>query len=329
MRRRNLLAGVPLAAAAIALRRAAAQQALSRPARVGFVYFGPREHADFPTFKGVRQGLAELGYSEGRNLVIEERFAQSDPDRLPTAIAELLAIPVDVLLAIGTQTALSAQRRTGTVPIVFQSGDPVAVGLVQSLARPGGNLTGISILSGEYSRKWLELLKDAVPRLHRVGVLSNPNNPVIRSELQGMRQAAGGLGIELTEFPVTHSKDFDASLAAVASAGSEGLVVTDDSIFNAPGPQLAAFAGARKLPIISGFSHHVDRGVLMSYSADFFAIGRREASYIDRLLKGARPSELPVEQATEFTLRINLQAVRALGLTLPPSILARADEVIE
>jgi putative tryptophan/tyrosine transport system substrate-binding protein len=321
MRRRELIA--VLAAAIVAGQARGAGQA--KPARVGAVDFGaPRSE----TIDGLRRGLADKGYIEGKNLVLEARFAEGRSDRLPALVAEVLALGIDVLFAPGTQTALVAKRQTTTVPIVFQSGDPVGAGLVANLARPGGNLTGVSLLSGEYSTKWLELLKEAVPTLRRIAVLWNPNNPVIAAEVERMQLAAPGQGLELATFPM-RAKDVDTSLAAIASAGVDGLVITDDSFLDSLAPRIAAFATEHRLPAIAGFRSHVREGLLMSYSVDFLAITRRAASYIDRILKGALPADLPVEQATEFALRINLQTANALGLTIPPSLLARADEVIE
>jgi putative tryptophan/tyrosine transport system substrate-binding protein len=213
------------------------------------------------------------------------------------------------------------------VPIVFQSGDPVGAGLVASLARPGGNLTGISLLSGEYSRKWLELLKEAVPTLRRVGMLWNPDNPAIAGEVDRMRQVAVGMSLDLVAF-AGRAKDIEASLAAIADADLEGLVITDDAFLGTLAPRIGAFAIEHRLAAIAG-GRHVREGLLMSYSVDFVAISRRAADYVDRILKGARPADLPVEQATTFYLRINLNAAKALGLEMPGSLIARADEVIE
>jgi ABC-type uncharacterized transport system substrate-binding protein len=321
MRRREFIA---VFAAAIVAGRARAEEP-TKAARVGIVYFGANTNE---ALEGMRRGLEASGYLVGRNLVIEERFAEGHSDRLGPLVAEVLAAHVDVLYAPGTQTALAAKHLTTTVPIVFQSGDPVGAGLVASLSRPGGNLTGLSLLSGDYSRKWLELLKEAVPTLHRVAVLWNPDNPVIAMELEQMRQAATALSLELTAYPA-RANDIDGSLAAIASAGAQGLVITDDAFLDTLAPRIGAFAVAHRLPGIAGFSSYPRRGLLMSYSVDFFAIGRRAAAFVDRILKGARPADLPVEQATEFTLRINLKTAQALGLTVPPSLLARAEEVIE
>ncbi|HEV2549179.1 MAG TPA: ABC transporter substrate-binding protein [Stellaceae bacterium] len=321
MRRRAFIAAC---AVAVAAARAHAQ-APTKPARVGVV---SNSTGTGGPVVGFRRGLAEKGYVEGQNLIIEERFAEGAADRLPALVADILAQHVDVLYAAGTQTALIAKRLTTTVPIVFQSGDPVGAGLVASLARPNGNLTGLSVLSGEYSRKWLALLKEAVPSLRRVGVLWNPDNPVIVAEVEQVRQVAAGLGLEIAAFHVL-ADDIDASLAAISSAGVDGLVITDDASINRLTPRLSVFAAEHRLPAIAGDAEWVRTGLLMSYSADFTALGRRAATYADRILKGARPADLPVEQASEFTLRLNLKTAKALRLDISPNLLAQADEVIE
>jgi putative ABC transport system substrate-binding protein len=272
--------------------------------------------------------LAASGYEIGRNLLIEERFAEGHSDRLASLVAEVIAAQVDVLYTPGTQASLAAKRQTTTVPIVFQSGDPVGAGLVASLARPDGNLTGLSLLSGDYSKKWLELLKEAVPKLERVAVLWNPDNPVIAGEVDQQRQAAAHLHLELAAFPA-RGNDIDASLAAIAASGVQGLVVPDDAFLDSLAPRIAAFALDHRLPAIAGFDRYPREGLVMSYSVDFIAAGRRAAVYIDRILKGARPADLPVEQATDFALRINLKTAKALGLTIPFSLVASAIEVIE
>ena len=320
MRRRAFIA-----ACAMTIVAAQAHAQGPKPARVGVV--SNAAWTGGPT-AGFRLGLADKGYVEGQNLIIEERFAEGQTDRLPALVAEVLAQHVDVLYTPGTQTALIAKRLTTTVPIVFLSGDPVGAGLVASLARPNGNLTGVSVLSGEYSRKWLSLLKEAVPPLRRVGVVWNPDNPVIAAELEQIRQVATGLGVEIAAFHVL-ANDIDASFAAISSAGVDGLVITDDASINRLVPRLSAFAAEHRLPAIGGDANYVRTGLLMSYSVDFIALGRRAATYADRILKGAQPADLPVEQASEFTLWLNLKTAKALNIELSPNLLAQADEVIE
>jgi putative ABC transport system substrate-binding protein len=321
MRRRDFM----IACATEMVAGLARAQGPTKPVRIGIVYFGSATNEGI---EGFRRGLADKGYVPGRNLVIEERFAEGQSDRMVPLIAEVLSRQVDVVYAPGTQAALAAKHQTTTIPIVFISADPVGAGLVASLARPGGNLTGLSLLSGEYSRKWLELLKEAVPRLRRVGVLSNPDNPVIVDEVEQMWQTAPTLGLEMVVLSAL-AKDIDASLAAIMSTGAEGLVLTDDAFIQTLAPRLSAFAAEHHIPAIAGFSASVRVGLLMSYSVDFVALGRRAAGYVDRILRGARPADLPVEQASNFSLRINLKMAKALGLNISPALLARADELIE
>ncbi|KYK47287.1 hypothetical protein A1D31_31470 [Bradyrhizobium liaoningense] len=214
------------------------------------------------------------------------------------------------------------------MPIVCMSGDPVRAGLVASLARPGGNITGLSQLSGDYGVKWLELLKEAAPKAHRVAVLWNPDNPTTANQVELMQKAAPGLGLELTVLSVRLA-EIENSFASLAESGLDGLVVTDDPSLIPLVPQLIALTAERRLPAIYPFRDSAQRGGLMSYSANLFKLWQRAAAYVDRILKGARPAELPVQQTTDVTLNINLKTAKALGLDIPITLLARADEVIE
>jgi putative ABC transport system substrate-binding protein len=303
-----------------------AQQPAPIP-RVGYVWIGVRDGTDVSN-AGLRQGLADRGYDIGRNLILEERYAEGHADRIPTLIAELLALPVDVLVTVGTTISRAAQRATTTVPIVCVSGDPVETKLVASLSHPGGNITGMSLLSGDYSAKWLALLKEAAPQLHRVAVLQNPDNAATVVEVERMRQTAPALGHELTVFS-WRPADIEATLAALTPASFDGFVVTDDALLETSLTRLIAVAEQQRLPALYGSSTATKLGGLMSYSADYFAMWRRAADYVDRILKGAHPADLPVEQATEVTLKINLKTAKALGLAIPQTLLATADEVIE
>jgi putative tryptophan/tyrosine transport system substrate-binding protein len=294
--------------------------------KVGYVWIG--ERGTDVSGAGLRQGLADRGYEVGRNLALEERYAEGDTEKVPTLIAELLALKVDVLVTVGTFASLAARRATSTVPIVCASGDPVKTGLATSLNRPGGNVTGISILANDYSAKWLELMKEALPQLNRVVVLWNPENPAVAGEVEQLRTAARVLGLDLSAFP-GRSKDIDSSLAQIASGAFNGLVVTTDPSLEPLTPRVIAFAAEHRLPTIYPFSSAVQQGGLMSYSIDFFDMWRRAASYVDRILKGASPADLPIEQATRVVLKINLKTAKSLGLAIPPTLLARADEVIE
>ena len=239
-----------------------------------------------------------------------------------------VALKVDVLVTVGTSISLAARRATSTVPIVCISGDPVGTGLVASLSRPGGNVTGISMLATDYSAKWLELLKEALPELHRVAALWNPDNPSIVIEMDRLQAAARALSLDLTAF-AAKPNDIKGSFAAIANGSFDGLVVTTDASIEPSTPRIIAFAAEHRLPTIYPFSTAVQQGGLMSYSADFFKMWQLGAGYVDRILKGEKPADLPIEQPTAVTLKINLKTAKALGITVPPSLLTLADEVIE
>ena len=305
--------------------RAASAQQPALP-KVGYVWIGERERD--VSGAGLRQGLTDKGYEIGRNLALEERYAQGDVEKVPALLAELLALKVDILVTVGTTISLAARRATSTVPIVCISGDPVGTGLVASLSRPGGNVTGLSLLAADYSAKWLELLKEALPKLHRVAVLWNPDNPSIVLEMARLQTAARTLSLELEAFS-GKPKDLELSFAAIANGGSDGLVVTTDASLEPSTPLIIAFAAERRLPAIYPFSTAVQQGGLMSYSADFFKLWRIGAGYVDRIIKGEKPANLPIEQPTAVALKINLKTARALGIAVPPTLLALADEVIE
>jgi putative ABC transport system substrate-binding protein len=312
--------------AAIARPRMACAQQAAMP-RVGFVSVVARDGVDVGE-TGFRQGLADRGYVVHRNLAIEERRAEGVMERIPALIDELLAIKVDVLVTPGTPITLAAKRKTSTVPIVCVTGNPVGAGIVASLSRPGGNITGLSLLSGDYSAKWLQLLKQAVPGLRRAAVLWNPDNPSVGHQMQLLNETAQTLGLSLQPLSIRR-EDLESSLAAFSASSTDGLIVTDDPLLEPLMPRVIALASERRVPALYGFSFAVRQGGLMSYSANFFEIWRRAAGYVDRILKGARPADLPIEQATELTLGINLVTAKALGLTIPPQLLASADEVIE
>jgi putative tryptophan/tyrosine transport system substrate-binding protein len=301
-------------------------QQTERMRRVGYVWIGAPDtdvSAD-----GLRRGLEDRGYILGHNLMLEERYAHGKTERVPDLIAELLALKVDVLVTPGTMISRAAQRATSTVPIVLVSGDPVGAGLVASLARPGANITGMSLLSADYSAKWLELLMEVAPKLRRVAVLWNPDNPTAARQVERIREAARALTLDLTALS-TRPTELEASIAALVPADIDGFVVSDDPFLETIMPRLIALAAERRLPALYGFSIAVKQGGLMSYSADFFDLWRQAGGYVDRILKGARPADLPIEQATQFTLKINLKTAKALGLTAPLTLQAAADEVIE
>ncbi|WP_050426481.1 ABC transporter substrate-binding protein [Bradyrhizobium tropiciagri] len=304
---------------------ARAQQPRRVP-RVGYVWIGA-PGTDESTV-GLRRGLEDRGYVIGRTLMLEERYANGDAGRVPGLIAELLALKVDVLATPGSLISRAAQRATTIVPIVLVMGDPIGAGLVASLAHPGGNITGLSLLSFDYAVKWLELLKEVTPKLHRIAVLWTTDNPLYSLYADRARAAAQALALDLSVLSAQPA-ELETSLAAINPANLDGFVVPDDPFLETIMPRLITLAAERKLPAIYGFSAAVRQGALMSYSADFFALWREAAGYIDRILKGALPADLPIEQATKVSLKINLKTAMALGIELPPPLLARADEVVE
>ena len=276
-----------------------------------------------------RQGLRDLGYVEGKNLVIEYRWAEGNYDRLADLAAELVRLKLELIVTHGTPGTLAAKRATTTIPIVMAvSGDAVATGLVASIARPGGNITGSSFLFPELTAKRLELLKEAVPRVTRVAVLLNPGNPANGPALKAMEAAAKSLKLELLQFQVRGPDEFDGAFSTMVTRRVEGLSVIDDFMLVAHGRQIAELALKRGIPGI-GFREYAEAGGLMAYAVDFPEFWRRAAVFVDKILKGAKPSDLPVEQPTKFEFVVNLNTAKALGLTIPPSVLVRAERVIQ
>jgi putative ABC transport system substrate-binding protein len=287
--------------------------------------------ADGPdSTRALRDGLREFGWSEGRNLALGFRFANRREQALAPLAEELVQQKVDVIVAVGAAAALAAQRATRTIPIVMAGiGDPIRLGLVRNLARPDGNVTGVSLLLQELGGKRLELLREVLPRLSQVAVLYH-NNESARASLQEMRVAGPRLGLELR--PVVF-RDVDAlpqQLRDIRSARAEAMVVVPSPVLDAGArARIAELALKQMLPTMFGFPDYADAGGLMSYGSNLAAAHRRAAYYIDKLLKGAKPRELPVEQPTKFELVVNLKTAKALGLTLPQSLLLRADRVIQ
>ena len=285
---------------------------------------------DFPDpnvgVAGLRQGLQERGYVLGRNLLLEERYAEGDPSRTRDLITELLALGVD-LLVTGDFALIQAHTLTATVPIVGVAGDFVGVGLAATLSRSGGNVTGLSLLSAELSPKWLELLQAAVPNLNRVAFLGDYSGLTVE-EKRGLDHAAPRFHVTLTQLDL-YRANFEASLDAITGESFDGLIVSGESDAEFIIPRIVAHAAQSRMPTIYGTSTAVRQGGLMSYSADSFELWRQAAGYIDRILKGAKPGDLPIEQATAIKFAINLKTASALGIEIPPTLLAAADEVIE
>jgi len=306
---------------------AAEAQQLGQPPRIGVLGDHSPGH---PFIAAFRQGLLELGYIEGQNIAIEYRYAHGIADRFRDLAAELIRLKIDVLVVGGTAGALSAKAQTTTIPIVFAlAGDPVATGLVSSLARPGGNVTGISVFHPEISAKDLELLKGAVLRLSRVAVLYNPDNPVTRSTLDEARKAARALSLELHVVEIRRPEQLTSAFSSLRERRPGAVVALSDPVFGNALPDLANLAAKSRLPTIYNRREFAEVGGLLAYGPNFSDNYRRAASYVDRILKGAKPAELPVEQPTKFELVINLKTARTLGMTIPQSLLSRADAVIQ
>ena len=274
-----------------------------------------------------RQGLRELGYVEGHNIALEFRAA-GETDRLPALAAELVQLPVDVLVALGSQAAQAAKNTTTTVPIVAMAGDFVALGLVASLAHPGGNLTGVTGMTTELGGKRLELLREAIPSLSRVAVLWNARDAAMTLNFGQIQEAARVLGVTVQPLGVQTAQDIDSALAAMTAQRPDALFMITDVLTGTHSKRVIEFAAQSQLPTMFELRAHVANGGLMSYGPSQTEQSRRAASYVDRILKGAKPADLPVEQPMKFELALNLKTAKALSLTMPPSILFQADEVI-
>jgi putative tryptophan/tyrosine transport system substrate-binding protein len=306
-----------------------AQQA-TQVHRIGLLYSSPASPAPMPSLEAFRQGLRDLGYIEGHNLVLEPRWAEGSEARLRELAAELVRLSVDVLVPGGTRATLAAQHATRTIPIVMLVGvDPVAAGLISSLGHPGGNMTGLSVMTGELSGKQLEFLKEAVPMVSRVAVLANPTDPNTPPRLQYLQGVAHALRVQLHVMEVQSREDVERAFAAIQREGIGAfLVLSDTLLMDQVRSDIAAFALRYRLPAMYTAREDVEAGGLMTYRASLPDMYRRAATYVDKILKGTKPGDLPVEQPTKFELVINLKTAKALGLTIPPVLLFQADEVI-
>jgi putative tryptophan/tyrosine transport system substrate-binding protein len=322
MNRRQLI--VALACAVAARSVSVRAQGPGKLKRIGFLRVGapPASFID-----GFRQGLRELGLIEGRHFVIEYGLAHSAAE-VPAAAAELVRRRVDIMVASGTPSVLPAKDEAGQIPVVFVGTfDPVATGLVASLARPGGNITGTTSISGDVIAKRLQMMRELLPKLTRIAILVRESSPTAAQYVQESQAAARNLGIELQIENERNPDDLDGIFAAVK--GSSALVVADDAEFTAHRAQIAELALSHQLPIVSGLREMVEAGGLMAYGASFRELYRRAASHVNKILQGANPGNLPVEQPTKFEFVLNMRTAKALDLTIPPSLLALADEVIE
>ena len=322
MERRSFLAG---SLSLLATPRAAQAQPTGTVPKIGYLGVSPSIAEEL-----FRQGLRELGRIEGQNITIEYRWTEGKSERLSRLVAELIHLKVDVILTVGSiAAAQAAKQATTSIPIVFQiSGDPVQVGLVASLARPGGNLTGLAG-EGTLNAKRLALLKEAIPQVTRVAILWNPANPFHEAVLKSLEDTGRSLRVQLHPVRVSRSEEFESAFFAITRAHAGALFVLADAMVYTERKRILALSVQSRLPTMYAWRSVVEAGGLMSYSEDWSDMSRRNAAYIDKILKGANPGDLPVEQPTKFELVINLKTAKALGLTIPPSLLQRADQVIE
>jgi putative ABC transport system substrate-binding protein len=308
---------------------ARAQQA-GKKYTIGLFNAGIRPAQNAPLWVAFLSAMRELGWIEGKNVVFEGRYADNRLERLPALAEELVRLNVDVIVGIGTLAPLAAKRATSTIPIVMgAAGDPVGSGLVASLAQPGGNVTGMSLMAPDLGGKRLELLKELLPRLARVAVLWNAANPYSANVFKETLAAGRVLGVQLQSLGVRNPEDLDGAFEAARQQHPDALVSVEDPFTSSYRKRITDFAIAARLPSIYGLREDVDAGGLLSYGANLAELYRRAAGYVDKILKGAKPADLPVQQPTTFELVINLKTARLLGLEIPPTLLARADEVIE
>jgi putative tryptophan/tyrosine transport system substrate-binding protein len=298
-------------------------------ARIGFL--SPSSPSTNPARReAFRQGLRELGYVEGENIIIEQRHADGKSDRLPALAAELVRLNVDVIVTSGPTATRPAKAVTSTIPIVMTfDDDPVGSGFVASLARPGGNITGLSTLSPEISGKQLELLQEIVPRLGRVAVIGTSTRKGIAQNLREMEVVAGVLGLKLQYLDVLNPKDIESGFRTASSGRADAILVLQSPVFNSYRAQIGDLAIKNRLPASYYRREFVEDGGLMSYGVSIFDLDRRAATYVDKILKGTKPADLPVEQPKKFEFIINLNAAKQIGLTIAPNVLARADRVIK
>ena|SRR3989442_427006 len=320
------LSPVLLAFTVLATPLAAEAQPAGSMARLGVLLFGtPATDLGLPP---LREGLRDLGYVEGRNIVLEYRYAEGKAERLPDLARELASLKPNVIFALGGDVAPAAKSATSTIPIVVSvSLDPVQVGLVGGLARPGGNITGVTFVSSELAAKRLQLLKEAAPGISRVGVLWNPAHPDF--EYKETLVAGQRLGIHVQSLEIGNPGDFEATFQAATAARAEAVIVASSRQTILNRRQIMELAAKHRILLVSGWGPWAQAGALLSYGPDLDAIIRRAAIHVDKILKGAKPGDLPIEQPTKFELVINLKTARSYGLAIPPSLLARADRVIE
>ena len=325
MKRREIIALLGSAAAALPL-AAAAQPKIPR---IGFM--GNSTAAlEANLLDAFRDGLRELGYEEGRNIVIEYRWANGKYDHFPVLVAELIAAKVDAIVTAGTPAALAVKNATTTVPLVMVAvGDPIGTGLVPSLARPGGNLTGLSSVAPDLEGKRLQLLREVTPALSHVAMFINSLNPFHISSMEQARAAAQAMGIKLRLYDIRKSEDLDDAFAAIRKERPDALLILADRVFLHNRGRIVDFANEQRLPNVNAYKELVEVGGLMSYGPSYEDMHKRAAIYVDKILKGAKPADLPIEQPSKFTFIVNLRAAKTLGVTVPSQLLGLVDQLIE
>jgi ABC-type uncharacterized transport system substrate-binding protein len=317
------LLAVPLAVAAA--------QPLEKVPRVGYLNPGtPSDPLRQRRFEAFRQGLRELGYVEGQNIAIESRWAEDHDERYPALAADLVRVQVDVIVAQSGAATKAAQEATRTIPIVtLHVNDPVGSGLVASLARPGGNVTGLTIMAPDLAGKQLELLKEVVPKVSRVAVLLHPDNPASAFQLREAEAAARAVGVQLHTLEARNPQEIDSAFAVMIRERAGALLILADAVFGSQRKQIAELATKGRLPSIFVTREYAEAGGLMSYGPNHLDLERRVATYVHKILKGTKPADLPVEQPTKFVFVINLKTAKTLGITIPPPLLVLADEVLQ
>jgi putative ABC transport system substrate-binding protein len=325
----NLKFAIVTGAMLFALCSSAQAQQSTKVPRIGFL-IATSPSATAARLEAFRQGFRELGYVDGKSVVIEYRWAEGKVDRLPDLAAELIRLKVDIIFSTGPQSTRAAKEATSMIPIVMGfDNDPVGNGFVASLARPGGNITGLSTLAPEISGKQLELLKEIVLRLSRVVVFGTSTQPGNAQALKEIELAAGALGVKFQFLDILGPKDIETAFGAAGKGRADAVLVLNSPIFNSQRTQITDLAVKNRLPTIYWATEFVEAGGLMTYSVSFTDLFRRAATYVDKILKGAKPADLPVEQPKKFEFIINLKAAKQIGLTIPPNVLARADKVIK
>jgi putative ABC transport system substrate-binding protein len=322
--RRDVIALLSGGAVAAAWSRAAIAQAAGRIWKIGVL-----ANESWPPLEGLRHGLRELGYVEGKSHLFVYRFAQGRAERFPALAAELVSLPVDLIVSWGTPASLAAYQATKTIPIVMSAGDPIGAGIVSSLAHPGGNVTGMSVQMAEQEGKRLELLKKLNPSLSRVAVISNPSNPYCAIAVREAQLGAAALGLQIDLLEASDSRSLEDVLQTLSGVGAQAVLVVADPFLAGERVRLADQMIKNRLPSIYSYHEHVVAGGLMTYTTNYYDVFRREGQFIDKIFKGAKPGDLPVQQPVKFELVLNLKTAKMLDLTIPPAMLALADEVIE